>query len=292
VRSCLYEGTVRHRRHGAGASELRFGLFMAYLDLDELPGVFDGSLLFSARRPALAWFRRGDHLGDPARPLADCVRELVRDQTGAAPQGPIGLLTNLRHLGHGFNPVSFYYCFGADGRRLRAAVAHVTNTPWGDSHAYVLDCEAAREDRGSAAVYTGAFAKALHVSPLMGMEHTYHWRLTAPGERLAVHIDSRRPDAETGDDGETVFDATLALRRREITPAALRSALLRHPAQTTRILASIYAGALRLRLRGTSYHPRPATPPAAASAALPATARQVVAAAPRAASAPGTRTPV
>jgi DUF1365 family protein len=266
VRSCIYEGTVRHRRHGAAAGDLRFDLFMAYLDLDELPGVFDGSLLFSARRPAPAWFRRADHLGNPERPLAECVRELVGEQTGTRPRGPIGLLTNLRHLGNGFNPVSFYYCFAPGGERLCAAVAHVTNTPWGDSHSYVLACEAARRDRGSAAVFAGSFGKLLHVSPLMGMDHAYEWRLTAPGERLAVHIDSRGPG------GDVVFDATLALRRREITPAGLRRVLLRHPAQTTRILGRIYSSALALRLRGARYHPRPAQPSPHASTVLPAAA--------------------
>jgi uncharacterized protein len=264
VRSCLYEGRVRHRRHGAVASQLHFGLFMAYLDLDELPGVFDGSVLFSARRPAPARFRRADHLGDPCRPLADCVRELVAEQTGVHPDGPVALLTNLRHLGHAFNPVSFYYCFDGGGERLRATVAHVTNTPWGESHSYVLDCAEAVQDRGSTALVRGSFAKRLHVSPLMGMDHTYDWRLTVPGERLAVHIDSRDPS------GEVAFDATLALRRREITPSSLRGALLRHPGQTTRVLGRIYAGALGLRLRGAPWHPHPAVPPPAASAATPA----------------------
>ena len=36
------------------------------------------------------------------------------------------------------------------------------------------------------------FDKQLHVSPLMGMDHTYDWRLTEPAEQLLVHIDSRR----------------------------------------------------------------------------------------------------
>ena len=74
---------------------------------------------------------------------------------------------------------------------------------------------------GSASVMSARFAKQLHVSPLMGMDQIYDWRLTAPGERLAVHIESRRAG-----DGESIFDATLSLRRREIStpqPRAARS---------------------------------------------------------------------
>jgi len=248
--SCLYEGAVRHRRMASPADEFRYPMFMAYLDLDELPALFDGRWLWSARRPALAWFRRADHLGDPGTPLRDAVGELVLERTGIRPEGPIRLLTHLRYFGHCFNPVSFYYCFDASGERVVAVVAHVTNTPWGERHAYVMGVSAAT-DRGSAAVMRGRFEKQLHVSPLMGMDHVYDWRLTEPAERLSVHIESRRPD------GESVFDATLALRRREPTAPALRRALLRYPALTGRITARIYTHALRLKLRGATYFPHP-----------------------------------
>ena len=56
------------------AHGFRFDLFMVYLDLADLPGLFDGRLLWSARRPALAWFRRADHFSDPETPLDEAVR--------------------------------------------------------------------------------------------------------------------------------------------------------------------------------------------------------------------------
>ena len=261
MRSALYEGHVRHRRLAGGepgrtgadggpAYEFRHPLFMAYLDLGELPEALDGGLLSSARRPALAWFRRADHLGEPDRDLAESVRELVAARIGVRPEGPIGLLTHLRCFGHNFNPVSFYWCFGRDSGHVEAVVAHVTNTPWGESHSYVLD---AREsaDRGSARLARGGFEKVLHVSPLMGMEQTYDLRVTEPGERISVHI------ASSARDGGAVFDATLSLARRELSRRTLCALLARHPFQTVAILARIYGHALRLRLRGAAYHPHP-----------------------------------
>ncbi|HEV2974494.1 MAG TPA: DUF1365 domain-containing protein [Solirubrobacteraceae bacterium] len=248
--SCLYEGSVRHRRFGAPADRLRYPLFMAYLDLDELPELFDDRLLWSARGPALAWFRRADHLGDARAPLRESVRALVAERTGIALDGPIRLLTHLRYAGYCFNPVSFHYCFDAAGERVRAVVAHVTNTPWGESHSYVLPV-AERDDGRAPAVMRGRFAKALHVSPLLGMEHTYDWRLSAPGETLSVQIDS------THADGERVFDATLALRRRELSARELRRALVRYPLLTLRLTARIYTHALRQRARGAHWHAHP-----------------------------------
>ncbi len=244
---------MRHRRHGSPSDELRYRMFMVYLDLDELPGCFDGRLLWSARRPALAWFRRCDHLGDPRTPLADAVRELVAERTGTRPDGPIRLLTHLRYFGHCFNPVSFYYCYDAAGERVSAVVAHVTNTPWGESHSYVLSAADAT-DHGSTALVSGRSRKQLHVSPLMDMEHTYDWRASDPGERLAVHIESH---STAGKSTRIVFDATLSLRRRELSGRELARALACYPFLTLRIIARIYSHALRLRLRGASYFPHP-----------------------------------
>jgi uncharacterized protein len=241
---------VRHRR-SEPQDEFRVRLLMAYVDLDELPELFDASPLWSARRPAPAWFRRADYLGDPAAPLRDEVADVVARRTKVVVDGPIRLLTHLRYLGHCFNPVSFYYCYDAAGERVKAVVAHVTNTPWGERHAYVMPADE-RSDHGTTSVLHGRLPKALHVSPLMGMQHTYDWRLSEPGERLSVHIQSTR------EDGGRAFDATLSLRRREMTPRSMRHALVRYPAQTLSLTARIYAHALRLRLRGARYHPHTA----------------------------------
>jgi uncharacterized protein len=251
--SCLYEGTVRHRRTGSAPDEFRHRLFMTYLDLDELPGLFDASLSWSARRPALAWFRRADYFGEQQVPLKEAVLRLVAQRTGARPEGPVRLLTHLRYMGHCFNPVSFYYCFDAPGERVAAVVAEVSNTPWGERHAYVMAATDAL-DRGTVTVLREQFDKQLHVSPLMGMDRSYDWRLTVPSEQLLVHIESHPHSKDEG-----AFDATLSLRRREIDARSLRRALLRYPLMTMRVQAHIYRHALRLRLRGARWHPHPKT---------------------------------
>ena len=248
--SCIYRGWVRHRRYGDVPHELRTTLFMLYLDLDELPELFDSYRIASARGRALAQFRRSDHLGDPARPLAQEIRALVAARTGEAPAGPIRLLTNLRYLGHCFNPVSFYYCYEQAGAaRVQAIVAEVTNTPWGERHAYVLT-----NDRPSGSIMRGRFEKEFHVSPFMGMDHTYSWRLTPPGERLIAHIESER-------DGAVVFDATLSLRQRPLTPRVLARLLARYPLLTLRTVRQIYSNGMRLYLKGARYFPNPSGAP-------------------------------
>jgi DUF1365 family protein len=94
--------------------------------------------------------------------------------------------------------------------------------------------------------------KAFHVSPLMGMDQTYSFRASEPGESIAVQIESR----PRGDRGKT-FDATLNLRRRELSRRTLTGMLARYPAMSLQVVAKIYGQALRLKLKGARYHPHP-----------------------------------
>lgn len=261
--SAVYEGWVRHRRFEPVEHAFRYRLFLMYLDLAELPEVLDPYPFFSARRRALARFRREDFMGDPGEPLDECARDAVFAATGSRPAGPVRLLAGLRYFGHSFNPVSFYYCFDAPGNRVDAVVASVQNIPWGERHPYVL---ARGERRGS--VLGDELEKTLHVSPLMGMDQTYAFRASEPGDRLAVHIESRPRETvrnrEIGGLSRSrrelagpTFDATLSLRRRELSRRTLAGLLARYPAMSLQVVAKIYAQSLRLKLKGARYYPHP-----------------------------------
>jgi uncharacterized protein len=256
--SAVYEGWVRHRRFEPVEHSFRYPLFLMYLGLDELPGVLDPYPGWSARRRALARFRRADFMGDPAQPLAECARDAVEAEAGRRPAGPVRLLAGLRYLGHSFNPVSFYYCFDSAGTRVEAVVADVQNIPWGERHAYVL----ARGGR-EGTVLSDELDKALHVSPLMDMDRAYSFRAGEPGPRLAVQIESRPREAAAGRSagdaapGTKSFDATLSLRRRELSRPLMARLLARYPAMSLQVVARIYAQSLRLKLKGAPYFPHP-----------------------------------
>ncbi|MEO1248004.1 MAG: DUF1365 domain-containing protein [Pseudomonadota bacterium] len=245
--SCIYEGRVRHSRVTPVEHKFRYRVFMLYLDLDELPKLFERRWFWSVRRPALARFRRSDHLGAPDRSLKDAVCELVERETGERPDGPIRLLTNLSYFGYCFNPVSFYYCYSSDGKRVETIVAEVSNTPWGERDTYVLPRSASV---GKGRVQRFRPEKKMHVSPFMPMELDYDWCFGSPGDRLSVYMANLK-------DGKRFFDAAINLTRTEINGRSLARVLLIFPFMTAKVSAGIYWQALKLWIKRCPIYPHP-----------------------------------
>ncbi len=241
MNSAIYEGVVRHRRLGTRPHAFAYRVAMPYLDLDELDEVFAHHPLWSVERRNAVSFRRADFLGDPDAPLASAVRDLVEARTGSRPLGPVRMLAHVRTWGWLFNPIAIYFCRDGSSEQMQTLLLDVTNTPWHEHHTYVID--------GGAGEHR--FAKEMHVSPFLGMRQHYRLRITEPRDRLVVSLASV-------EDGTVVLDATLALHRREVSPASLGRVLWRYPLLTLRVSTGIYSQALRLWAKGAPFHPHPA----------------------------------
>jgi DUF1365 family protein len=240
-RSSLCSGWVSHARRGQPAHAFRYRVFMTLLDLDELPALDRELRLFGHDRSRPVSFRDRDHLGASPNGLRGDLSATLKAQGYELPDGRVELLTHCRILGHVFNPISVFYCYGRD-ERLALCVAEVNNT-YGDRHSYVLPVSDGR--------FEWHAKKLMHVSPFFEpYAGSYRFELPPPGGRVEVAVDLTR-------DGETQLSARLRLERRRLDDGALASALVRYPFMTLKVLGAIHFEALRLWAKGLRFWERP-----------------------------------
>jgi uncharacterized protein len=241
--SALYVGTVGHVRLGAPQHRFSYTVWHALIDLDELPGLASRVRGFSHNRFNLVGFDDRDHMGPSAEPVRLKLERWLLSRGIDEDLANVSLLTQLRVLGHVFNPVSFYFCRDHE-HALRHVVVEVNNT-FGETYCYLLaaDGETVRHEE----------AKAFHVSPFQPLEGRYSFRIKAPGSTMEAHIDLLRG-------GERVLATSLTAARRPLTGASLLKTVARHPHSGLRTLGMIHYQALRLWLKRAPFFAKPEPP--------------------------------
>lgn len=260
LRSAQYDTTIFHRRSAPAAHEVRHRMPWWLFDLDELPVLDEALPGFGHNRRASVSFHDDDHFEADGRPIAEKVNHLLCSHGIDVSGGHIAVLTQPRSLGYVFNPVSFWWCERADGT-LAAVLAEITNT-FGERLTQVLD--GTRSTGGSRKNDDRTFLhyehpKALHVSPFLGLDECYEYRVSArPGDHVAVSIDVHDSPTDA-----IALRTSMTGRRR---PLHRSSALF---AATTfvphRITADIHVHALRLWRKRVPFHSKPPFTPGVGS---------------------------
>lgn len=244
--SCLYTGTVMHRRFKPHAHRLTYRVFWCLFDLDELPRLPARLRLLSLKGFNLFGFRTADHGDGSGRPLRVQVEAHLAKAGIDLEGGAIRLLCMPRLLGFVFNPISVYYCYGRAGA-LKALLYQVHNT-FGQRHSYLFPVDAKPDEE-----LEQRCLKAFYVSPFMDMDIAYRFRVQPPQERVALAI-------ESSDAQGLVLIASLAGERQPLTDTALLRAFVSFPLMTLKVVAGIHWEALLLWIKGMRMRPRPPAP--------------------------------
>ncbi|MEY5037670.1 MAG: hypothetical protein RL472_776 [Pseudomonadota bacterium] len=236
-------GQTFHGRKGTVQNRFRYSIDYVLLT----PETAKGPRLFSRNRANLMGIRDQDHGGAPGRGTGTAWVRQVLAAHGLSVPARIDLLAQPRVLGHVFNPVSFWLCHD-EHDVLRVVIAEVTNT-FGDRHSYLVH----HPDQGPITAEDHLTArKIFHVSPFQPVEGSYRFRFDIRPDRIGIWIDFSA--------GENGVIATLTGRRTPLTNRAILWACLRRPFGSRRVLALIFWQALKLRLKGVAYRPRPEPP--------------------------------
>jgi DUF1365 family protein len=246
--SGIYVGDVSHRRFRPKPHFLRYRIFQLVVDLDELPALDRSLRLFAWNRPGVFTLNDRDHGQKGQGPIRQFVQAALAEAGLTCACGKILMQTMPRVLGFVFNPITVYYCHALDGS-LAAIIYEVHNT-FGQRHSYVAPCQTA-----PGGVVAQSCGKTFHVSPFMGMEMTYAFRVKPPAETVTTVI--RGLDRATGD---AIIHASFAGARRELTDGALLRLLLIFPFMTLGVVAAIHLEALKLLLKGLRLRPAPPAP--------------------------------
>jgi len=234
--SALYAGRVVHQRLRPRRHRLERRAFWLLLDLAELDQLDRRLRLFSRNRWNLFALFDRDHGDGSGRPLRDQVEARLAAIGVDLGGGAIRLLTMPRMLGFVFNPISVYYCHGADGRL--AAISYEVSSTFGERHCYDL----AVVDAGDGQ-FRQSCVKALYVSPFLDMELVYRFRGRAPGDRVGLTVGC-------DDAAGPLLTASLGGARRPLTDAVLARSALAFPLMTLAVVAGIHWEALILWIKG------------------------------------------
>jgi DUF1365 family protein len=246
---------VMHRRLFPVHYRFEYRVFSLLLDLDALadtPGqlaVGPGrGLLAGLLRPRVFRFDPRDHGPRDGSALRPWAEQVLTGHGIHLDGGRVRLLCFPRVLGYGFNPLSLWYCEHADGG-LRAVIAEVNNT-FGQHHCYLL------HDAGRPIAWPlrAEKLKCFYVSPLMDMQGAYRFRLSAPGDKLAVLI------RQFDEHGRLKLVASQTGTGEPLTDAALRRAFRQMPVMTYRVMFAIHWQALKIWLGGARFFPKPELP--------------------------------
>jgi DUF1365 family protein len=248
--SALYRGELMHARHDAIAKRVfRYRVYVAALDLDELPALHRELRLFSHRKRNLFAFDERDYAAalSPSLRTTDTLREslaALRSANGLPVPATTRLVTNLRVLGYTFNPVSFFLDYDAHGA-LTSAIAEVNNT-YGGRFRYVLGPNQRISDAGDHVGFR--HVRELFVSPFLHGAATYDFYFDAPLDSADVAIDMFVHRGDT-----RVLTARLTGARTPLSDRALLGVALRYPLMSAQVIGLIHYEALKMRLAGVPY---------------------------------------
>ena len=233
--SCIYIGSVIHKRFKPKKHFFKYSVFSLFLDLDEINELDQKILFFSYNKFNILSFFDKDHGYRDGSSIKDWLIHVLQKKNISTINIKIKVLCYPRIFGYVFNPLSIFFIYDADSNPI-AILYEVKNT-FGEQHTYVFKIDIKNKQ------ILNNCKKKFYVSPFMDLESKYFFKVLIPNERLSVIIDQR--DKE----GKLLFASQDGVRVKLSSKNLLKS-YLKHPLMTLKIILAIHYEALKLWIKG------------------------------------------
>lgn len=244
MHSAIGIGRLTHCRLSPRKHEFTYQLKQVLLDLSGVEDTLTALSLCGYERGNVCSFHARDYCQIAGMNVDDSIRRLYTHKTGRVHDGKVFLLTQLRHWGYVFNPLSVYFFTDASGEHINACVLEVHNTPWNEKHRYVIS----ELTSPKAGVYAAQFRKHLHVSPFMEQDFDYHLHFKWSPNQLILRLENLR-------DNELYFTATMSLDLQPLSGSTWIKSLIRYPFTPLKASLGIYWQAFLLWCKGIKFVP-------------------------------------
>jgi len=233
--SCIYIGSVIHKRFKPKKHFFKYNVFSLFLDLDEINELDQKIPFFSYNKFNILSFFDKDHGYRDGSSIKNWLIHVLQKKNISTINIKIKILCYPRIFGYVFNPLSIFFIYDADSNPI-AILYEVKNT-FGEQHTYVFKIDIKNKQ------ILNNCKKKFYVSPFMDLESKYFFKVLIPNERLSVIIDQRDKEGKllfASQDGERV----------KLSSKNLLKSYLKHPLMTLKIISAIHYEALKLWMKG------------------------------------------
>ena len=233
--SCIYIGSVIHKRFKPKKHFFKYSVFSLFLDLDEINELDNKISFFSYNKFNILSFFDKDHGYRDGSSIKNWLIQILQKKNISTKNIKIKILCYPRIFGYVFNPLSIFFIYDSDSNPT-TILYEVKNT-FGEQHTYVFKIDIKNKQ------ILNNCKKRFYVSPFMDLESKYFFKMLIPNERLSVIIEQR--DKE----GKLLF-ASQDGERLKISSKNLLISYLKHPLMTIKIISAIHYEALKLWIKG------------------------------------------
>ena len=238
INSCIYSGSVIHKRFKPKEHFFKYKVFSLFLDLSELNELDDKLNFFSLNKFNLISFYEVDHGNRDGSSLLDWVKNNLSNNNVSTVNIRVKLLCYPRILGYVFNPLSVFFVYDQN-ENLISILYEVKNT-FGEQHTYFFKVENQNK------LIQNNCSKKFHVSPFIEMNCNYFFKILNPAQKLSVIID------QYDQKGKILF-ASQDGERSDLTSKNLMKSYLKHPLMTFKIISAIHFEAFKLWMKGIKF---------------------------------------